>query len=45
MNEGIPTEAEPVVRIEDADDEPRILPCDCWGEGCGECDGDGVIYP
>ncbi|WP_255618680.1 hypothetical protein [Saccharopolyspora sp. 6T] len=43
----MPTEAEPVLRIEDTDDdEPRLLPCyGCWGEGCGECDGDGVIYP
>lgn len=28
------------------DDEPiAIRPCTCGGEGCGTCNGDGVIYP
>jgi hypothetical protein len=27
------------------DESIGIQPCNCRGEGCKACDGDGVIYP
>ncbi|MDX3558802.1 hypothetical protein PV729_45350, partial [Streptomyces europaeiscabiei] len=27
------------------DEQTSIRPCNCRGEGCDACDGDGVIYP